>query len=49
VSRSIGDRLAKDPTVGGNPAVLISDAEVFEYRVEEEDEFVVIGSRPLLE
>ena len=45
MSRSIGDRFAKDESVGGNPKALISDADVFEYKVEEQDDFIVMGSK----
>ena len=43
VSRTIGDFEAKLIKTGGNPKVIIAEPEVYQFKIEDEDDFVVLG------
>ena len=44
VSRTIGDIYAKDPTLGGNPKVIIPDPDCTKILISNSDDFIILGS-----
>ena len=44
VSRTIGDIYAKDPSLGGNPNVVIPNPDVFTLNLSNSDDFIILGS-----
>jgi len=44
VSRTIGDIYAKDPTLGGNPKVVIPDPDIYTLNLNINDDFIILGS-----
>ena len=45
VSRAFGDIEAKLPELGGNPKVLLSTPQIISFKLKEESDFIVMGSK----
>lgn len=44
VSRTIGDIFAKDPSLGGNPDVVVCEPDIFPKTIDKSDDFIILGS-----
>ena len=48
VSRSIGDLEAKSKIFGGNSKVVISEPEIISFKINQNSEFIVLGSNKII-
>ena len=45
VCRTFGDVEAKNTKLGGNPNVVIAEPDVFVFDIEEDADFIILGSK----